>query len=152
MTLSYYADRVNLVHVLRRFPHWTVPQLAHALQRSESWVKKWRKRLVPLLERPAALRASRYSDTHVPPNILQLGWTPKSKRPSYTSVISLPRGSEEHQDREPSNSISNEMQPCKRSTLPSPAQPGRFIRSWSDTNASFRASQRPGSQWNVLNR
>ena len=39
MTLSYYADRVNLVHAMRQFPHWSVPQLASALKRSESWGK-----------------------------------------------------------------------------------------------------------------
>jgi transposase InsO family protein len=58
MTLSYYADRVNLVHAMRRFPDWSVPQLAHALARSPSWVKKWRKRLRPLLGQPAALQAA----------------------------------------------------------------------------------------------
>lgn len=56
MTLSYYADRVNLVQALRRFPQWSVPELAHALHRSQSWIKKWRKRLVPLLDQPAALQ------------------------------------------------------------------------------------------------
>lgn len=66
MTLSYYADRVNLVHVLRCFPHWTAPQLAHALKRSESWVKKWRKRLVPLLDQPAALQQALLGDSRAP--------------------------------------------------------------------------------------
>ena len=55
MTFSYYADRVNLVHAMRRFPHWSAPQLAHALQCWESWVKKWRKRLRPFLSQPTAL-------------------------------------------------------------------------------------------------
>jgi transposase InsO family protein len=66
MTLSYYADRVNLVHAMRRFPHWSAPQLAHALQRSESWVKKWRKRLHPLLDHPAALLEALQGESRAP--------------------------------------------------------------------------------------
>ena len=42
MSQSAYADPVNLVHAMRRFPHWSAPQLAHALSRSVSWVKRWR--------------------------------------------------------------------------------------------------------------
>lgn len=66
MTLSYYADRVNLVHVLRRFPRWSAPELAHTLKRSESWVKKWRKRLAPLLDQPAALQQALLGYFHAP--------------------------------------------------------------------------------------
>lgn len=66
MTLSYYADRVNLVHLLRRFPSWSVPELAHALKRSESWVKKWRKRLVSLLDRPEALQQALLGHSRAP--------------------------------------------------------------------------------------
>jgi transposase InsO family protein len=51
-----YADRVNLVHALRQFPHWSAPQLAHALKRSPSWVKKWRRRLLAVLDNPQALQ------------------------------------------------------------------------------------------------
>ena len=66
MTLSYYADRVNLVHAMRRFPHWSAPQLAHALQRSESWVKKWRTRLRPLFSQPAALQEALQGQSRAP--------------------------------------------------------------------------------------
>ena len=55
LTLSLYADRSNLAHLLRQSPHWSAPQLAHTLGRSASWVKKWRARLLPVLDRPAAL-------------------------------------------------------------------------------------------------
>lgn len=66
MTLSYYADRVNLVHALVQFPHWSAPQLAHVLKRSESWVKKWRKRLVPLIGQPLALQAALHGQSRAP--------------------------------------------------------------------------------------
>ena len=66
MTLSYYADRVNLVHAMRQFPHWSIPQLAHALQRSESWVKKWRTRLRPLLSQPTALHEALQGQSRAP--------------------------------------------------------------------------------------
>ncbi len=66
MTLSYYADRVNLVHAMRQFPSWSAPQLAHALKRSESWVKKWRKRLRPLLGHPTALLEALQGQSRVP--------------------------------------------------------------------------------------
>jgi transposase InsO family protein len=45
MTTSYYADRVNLSCLQRLHPDWTQPQLAQALGRSLSWVKKWLRRL-----------------------------------------------------------------------------------------------------------
>ncbi len=45
MTTSYYADRVNLSCLQRLHPDWTQPQLAQALGRSVSWVKKWLRRL-----------------------------------------------------------------------------------------------------------
>src|SRR6266566_5110180 len=44
MTLSYYADRMNLSRLLHLHPHWTQQQLADALGRSLAWVKKWLKR------------------------------------------------------------------------------------------------------------
>jgi transposase InsO family protein len=56
LTLSLYADRCNLAHLLHQYPHWSAPQLAHTLERSTSWVKKWRARLMPVLDSPEALR------------------------------------------------------------------------------------------------
>src|SRR5437016_323141 len=44
MTLSYYADRMNLSRLLHLHPHWTQQQLADALGRWLAWVKKWLKR------------------------------------------------------------------------------------------------------------
>lgn len=66
VTLSYYADRVNLVQALRRFPSWSTPELAHALQRSPSWIKKWRQRLLPLLDQPVALQQALVSRSRAP--------------------------------------------------------------------------------------
>jgi len=44
MTTSYYADRANLYYVHQHHPDWSQRELAQALKRSESWVKKWLKR------------------------------------------------------------------------------------------------------------
>ena len=44
MTTSYYADRENLSRLHQLHPDWTQPQLAQALGRSLSWVKKWLRR------------------------------------------------------------------------------------------------------------
>ena len=66
VTLSYYADRINLVHAMRQFPHWSAPQLAHALHRSESWVKKWRTRLRPLFNHPLALQKACQGQSRAP--------------------------------------------------------------------------------------
>jgi len=45
MTTSYYADRINLLYELQQHPDWTQPELAQALKRSLSWVKKWVRRI-----------------------------------------------------------------------------------------------------------
>jgi hypothetical protein len=45
MTISYYADRINLFHVMHLHPDWTQEQLAQAIGRSKSWVYKWQTRL-----------------------------------------------------------------------------------------------------------
>ncbi len=45
MTLSYYAARANLSHLLQRHPDWSHAQFAAALGYAKAWVKKWLKRL-----------------------------------------------------------------------------------------------------------
>jgi transposase InsO family protein len=45
MTLSYYAARANLSHLLQGHPDWSHAQFAAALGSSKAWVKKWLKRL-----------------------------------------------------------------------------------------------------------
>ncbi len=45
MTLSYYAARANLSHLLQLHPDWSQAELAAALGYSKEWIKKWRKRL-----------------------------------------------------------------------------------------------------------
>jgi hypothetical protein len=45
MTTSYYADRINLFHLMHLHPDWTQEQLAQAVGRSKSWVYKWQTRL-----------------------------------------------------------------------------------------------------------
>jgi hypothetical protein len=44
MEEAWIADRTTLRHLLSLHPSWTHPQFADCLQRSLSWVKKWRKR------------------------------------------------------------------------------------------------------------
>ncbi len=44
MTISYYADRLNLSRLQQLHPEWAPPQLAAACGRSLAWIKKWRKR------------------------------------------------------------------------------------------------------------
>jgi len=45
MTTSYYADRINLFHLMQLHPDWSQEQLAQAVGRSKSWVSKWQTRL-----------------------------------------------------------------------------------------------------------
>ncbi len=45
MTTSYYADRINLFHLMHLHPDWTQEQLGQAVGRSKSWVYKWQTRL-----------------------------------------------------------------------------------------------------------
>jgi transcriptional regulator with XRE-family HTH domain len=44
MTTSYYADRMNLFHLMEQHPDWSQQELAQAVGRSKSWVQKWQKR------------------------------------------------------------------------------------------------------------
>jgi len=44
MTTSYYADRINLFHLMHLHPEWSQQHLAQALGRSKSWVYKWQAR------------------------------------------------------------------------------------------------------------
>jgi hypothetical protein len=44
MEREWELDRLRLFQLRRAHPDWTLPHLAHALQRSLSWVKKWLKR------------------------------------------------------------------------------------------------------------
>src|SRR6266496_4771333 len=45
MTTSYYADRMNLFHLMQLHPDWSQEHLAQAVGRSKSWVYKWQTRL-----------------------------------------------------------------------------------------------------------
>jgi hypothetical protein len=49
MTTSYYADRINLFHLMHVHPEWSQQHLAQALGRSKSWVYKWQTRFKGLL-------------------------------------------------------------------------------------------------------
>lgn len=53
MTTSYYADRLNLYHLLHHHPDWSQKQLAQALGRSIGWVYKWQARFAELGSAPA---------------------------------------------------------------------------------------------------
>src|SRR5579864_1944287 len=45
MEAVYYAARANLRRLMQTHPTWTQAQLAQATGMSESWVRKWKKRL-----------------------------------------------------------------------------------------------------------
>ncbi len=45
MEVVYYAARANLRRLMRLHPQWTHKQYAQAVGMSQSWVKKWKKRL-----------------------------------------------------------------------------------------------------------
>jgi transposase InsO family protein len=51
MNLSY-PKRLLLYSLLQQHPEWKQAQLVHATGMSESWVKKWRRRLQPYLTAP----------------------------------------------------------------------------------------------------
>lgn len=38
-------DRIELFNLMKKHPNWSIARLAQALNRSQSWVKKWRKRI-----------------------------------------------------------------------------------------------------------
>src|SRR5215472_3308356 len=44
MEADWVAERSMLRHLITLHPTWTNAELARCLQRSESWVKRWRKR------------------------------------------------------------------------------------------------------------
>lgn len=44
MEADWVAERSMLRHLITLHPTWTNAELAKCLQRSESWVKRWRKR------------------------------------------------------------------------------------------------------------
>ena len=45
MEEQWLADRTTLRTLLRTHPHWTLQDLAEAVGRSRSWIKKWKRRL-----------------------------------------------------------------------------------------------------------
>jgi hypothetical protein len=44
MESEWQLDRIRLYQLRRAHLNWTLPQLAHAVGRCLSWVKKWLKR------------------------------------------------------------------------------------------------------------
>jgi hypothetical protein len=66
MTLSYSADRVNLYHLMQRHPQWSSCELAPIVNRSLSWVKKWRLRLRDAPSDPMALQQVLHGKSHAP--------------------------------------------------------------------------------------
>ncbi len=38
-------DRIELLNLMKKHPQWSIARLAQTLNRSQSWVKKWRKRI-----------------------------------------------------------------------------------------------------------
>ncbi len=72
MEEQWLADRTTLRTLLRTQPHWTVQDLADAVGRSRSWVKKWRARLrtVPA-DDDQVLHSRSRARVHPPPRLSQ---------------------------------------------------------------------------------
>jgi len=76
MEVDWIADRATLRSLAREHPEWTQQDLAEAVGRSLSWVKKWLKRLreAPLDDLQVLLSHSRAHHTPYPqvhPRIIQ---------------------------------------------------------------------------------
>ena len=72
MEEHWLADRTTLRTLLRTQPHWTVRDLAEAIGRSRSWVKKWRVRLQAAPpEDDAVLHSRSRARKHPPPSFSQ---------------------------------------------------------------------------------
>jgi Integrase core domain len=72
MEECWLADRTTLRTLLRTQPHWTIRDLAQAVGRSRSWVKKWRTRLrAAAPEDDAILHSRSRARKHPPPALSQ---------------------------------------------------------------------------------
>lgn len=69
MEEQFYADRIRLQRLLRDYPGWTNRQYAEATQRSISWVKKWKRRLLAAPDDPDVLRGMSRRPHQTPPPI-----------------------------------------------------------------------------------
>src|SRR5690349_13677810 len=67
MEAQWQADRAGLRTLLRTQPHWTLGDLAQAIGRSLSWVKKWVKRLRAAAAGDLAVLRSRSRARRHPP-------------------------------------------------------------------------------------
>jgi hypothetical protein len=70
MEEEYYADRARLQHLLQAKPQASVRELMADTQRSETWVKKWRRRLRAAEPGDTAVLEGLSRRRHVPP------WSP----------------------------------------------------------------------------
>jgi hypothetical protein len=59
METAWMFDRMRLYRLMQQHPTWSIARLAHALDRSASWVKKWRRRFREALEITLATFLSR---------------------------------------------------------------------------------------------
>jgi hypothetical protein len=59
METAWMFDRMRLYQLMQQHPTWSIARLAHALDRSASWVKKWRRRFREALEITLATFLSR---------------------------------------------------------------------------------------------
>jgi|GEM_PF-325885 len=68
---AWLADRTLLRRLLTTHPHWTIRDVAQALNRSISWVKKWRRRLRTAPHDDQALHSQSRARQHPPPKLDQ---------------------------------------------------------------------------------
>jgi hypothetical protein len=66
---EWLADRTQLRILLRTQPSWTNRDLANALKRSVSWVKKWRKRILAAPDDDHTLLSRSRARVHPPPRL-----------------------------------------------------------------------------------
>ena len=70
MEEEWQVDRARLLAARQQHPDWSYPQLAHSLQRSPSWVKKWCRRLRQVAPDDArAFKSLSRCPRHPPPRI-----------------------------------------------------------------------------------
>jgi hypothetical protein len=69
---EWFADRTRLQILLQTQPAWTITDLAQAVGRSISWVKKWRKRIRAAPNDDRILYSQSRARHHPPPRLDQL--------------------------------------------------------------------------------
>jgi transposase InsO family protein len=93
MEADWVAQRAALFYLSRQHPDWTYPDLAAAVGRSESWVKKWLARFKQATTSDLTLFQSRSRAHHTPP--------PSTPQPVIERILSLRDEPPDHLRRVP---------------------------------------------------